>query len=298
MTTIDYEVEYNNRARVPDHADHIAGWARDAQAFRENTPPTPIPYGPGERETLDLFTPAAPRGEATLVFIHGGYWQALDKSFFSHLARGANAHGDQPCHSELRSVSTGEHLTDHRADPCSLPDPGKTRTPPRGQRTFCRGGIWPPACWRRIGRRALSRRGVIWSRRVMPYPGLFDLTPLMGTSINTALGLDSVSARAASPLFTPTTAPRPPLSNAVVGGDESAEYHRQRPDHRGALGRGGVWQRTSRAFPDVIISMSSHRLPTPKISHDPPPRRPCRRLNAVRVSATAALPGCAKTARS
>ena len=28
-----------------------------------------------------------------VVFIHGGYWQALDGSFFSHLAAGLNAHG-------------------------------------------------------------------------------------------------------------------------------------------------------------------------------------------------------------
>ena len=28
-----------------------------------------------------------------VVFIHGGYWQALDSSSFSHLARGLNAHG-------------------------------------------------------------------------------------------------------------------------------------------------------------------------------------------------------------
>ncbi len=28
-----------------------------------------------------------------VVFIHGGYWQALDRSFFSHMAAGCNAHG-------------------------------------------------------------------------------------------------------------------------------------------------------------------------------------------------------------
>ena len=38
------------------------------------------------------------RGPATcggpvVLFIHGGYWQALDKSFSSHLARGANERG-------------------------------------------------------------------------------------------------------------------------------------------------------------------------------------------------------------
>ena len=48
-------------------------------------------YGPGARHTIDVF--AADRGGPMVVFIHGGYWQALDGSFFSHMARGLNAHG-------------------------------------------------------------------------------------------------------------------------------------------------------------------------------------------------------------
>jgi arylformamidase len=40
-------------------------------------------------------TCSSPEGaaRATVVFVHGGYWQALDRSSFSHLARGLNAHG-------------------------------------------------------------------------------------------------------------------------------------------------------------------------------------------------------------
>jgi len=55
--------------------------------------------------------------------------------------------------------------------------------------------------------------------------GLFDLVPLVETSINKALGLDQDTARAASPLFW-----QPPAHgslDAVVGGAESAEYFRQ-----------------------------------------------------------------------
>ena len=85
---IDYEAEYNNRARVPEHPALIAGWARDAKAYREYGQDrfTPSPTGPGARNTIDVFPS---RGEGDMVvFIHGGYWQALDGSFFSHLAAG------------------------------------------------------------------------------------------------------------------------------------------------------------------------------------------------------------------
>ena len=75
---IDYEAEYNNRARVPEHPALIAGWARDAKAWRERQNFRTISYGPGARHTIDVF---GSRGEGDLViFIHGGYWQALDGS--------------------------------------------------------------------------------------------------------------------------------------------------------------------------------------------------------------------------
>ena len=32
---VDYEVEYNNRARVPENPALMTGWARDAKAYRE-----------------------------------------------------------------------------------------------------------------------------------------------------------------------------------------------------------------------------------------------------------------------
>jgi arylformamidase len=55
--------------------------------------------------------------------------------------------------------------------------------------------------------------------------GLFELEPLVGTSINKALGMDRASARAASPLF--WTPPAGKSLDAVVGANESAEYLRQ-----------------------------------------------------------------------
>ena len=78
MSGIDYEVEYNNRARVPENPALMAGWARDSAAYREQHPPRRLSYGPGSRNVIDLFEG---NGDGPLVvFIHGGYWQALDGS--------------------------------------------------------------------------------------------------------------------------------------------------------------------------------------------------------------------------
>jgi acetyl esterase/lipase len=55
-------------------------------------PKLDISYGDNSREKLDLFLPEGePKG--LFVFVHGGFWLKLDKSYWSHLASGALAHG-------------------------------------------------------------------------------------------------------------------------------------------------------------------------------------------------------------
>ena len=71
---------YNNRAAVPDHARWFARWAQTSAAARDRYRPVlDLRYGPNPKETLDLFVPASP-ARGTFLFLHGGYWRALDKS--------------------------------------------------------------------------------------------------------------------------------------------------------------------------------------------------------------------------
>src|SRR5204862_1459619 len=79
------EREYNNRALVPEHPAFFARWERDSEFVRSTLPCTlDLAYGPDPRHRIDFFPAADDR--TTLVFIHGGYWRALDKSMFSWLA--------------------------------------------------------------------------------------------------------------------------------------------------------------------------------------------------------------------
>src|SRR5437763_12211449 len=82
MTTLTPEFierEYNNRARVPEHPQWLAQFtSRSRVAIEGLLPKQDLRYGPRPQETLDLFLPeGTPRG--TFLFIHGGYWRALDK---------------------------------------------------------------------------------------------------------------------------------------------------------------------------------------------------------------------------
>src|SRR3954471_5358960 len=193
---IDYEAEYNNRARVPEHPALIAGWARDAQTWREQQRFHTISYGPGARHTIDVFPS---RGEGDLVvFIHGGYWQALDGSFFSHLASGLDAHGVSvaiPSYDLCPQVSIHEIIDEMRTALRALAR--------FGRRLVLSGhsaGGHLAAClmatdWRSTDA-ALPKDFV---KAAYAISGLFDLAPLLGTSINLALGLDKAAARRASP---------------------------------------------------------------------------------------------------
>ena len=79
-------VQYDNRARVPDHGRIFERWARDSAIARERSSRRlDIAYGSSPAETLDLFP--SPRADApVLVFVHGGWWRAFDKRDHSFIA--------------------------------------------------------------------------------------------------------------------------------------------------------------------------------------------------------------------
>ena len=84
---------YNNRALVPDHAEHLARWATDSARARQALAcELDVPYGKQASETLDVF-PSRGERSAVLVFLHGGYWRSLDKSDHSFVAPAFHAQG-------------------------------------------------------------------------------------------------------------------------------------------------------------------------------------------------------------
>jgi arylformamidase len=227
MAGIDYEVEYNNRARVPEHPAIFERWKLDAGTFRTNHKHAELGlrFGPSDRQCIDLFWPDARRDAGIVVFIHGGYWRSLDPFLFSHLAAGPNARGlafALAGYDLCPAVTIAQIIEQQRAAVAFL---GKRH----GRRLVVCGhsaGGHLAACllatdWR--ARDASLPADLVSA--ALSLSGVFDLTPLIQTSMNADLKLDDAEARRVSPVFWP--APKAGRLDAWVGGEESAEFLRQ-----------------------------------------------------------------------
>ena len=241
MAGVDYEVEYNNRARVPENPALMAGWARDAAAYRAKHAPRAMSYGPGARHRIDFFPGDGQGGldgkGPIVVFIHGGYWQALDGSSSSHLAAGLNTHGVDvaiPSYDLCPDVSVDAIIGQMRMASRELARLGR----PLVMSGHSAGGHLA-ACmlatdWPAFD--ASLQAALVTAAYTIS--GLFDLGPLVETSINKAMRLDQAAAKAVSPLFWP--APARGSLDAVVGGNESAEYFHQSRTIVDRWGKAGV----------------------------------------------------------
>ena len=230
MAAIDYEAEYNLRARVPEHPQIFARWARDAEDYRaealkRDRAELGVSYGDTPRQFFDLFLPPAGNTAPLALFIHGGYWRAFDPSSSSHMAGGLNSRGIAVAvvGYDLCPIVTVADIIEEMRRACAF-------------------------LWRRYGRRMLvcghSAGGHLAAAMVATdwhalYPkappdlvpagyaisGVFDLTPLVGVGINQDLRLDAEAARRVSPLFWPVASGR--VLDAVVGDLETDEFKRQ-----------------------------------------------------------------------
>jgi arylformamidase len=243
---IDYEAEYNNRARVPEHPEIFARWAREAEDYRaeamkERRAELGLSYGSSLRQFIDLFSARHAVTAPLALFIHGGYWRSLDPSLFSHMARGLNAHdvtvavvGYDLC----PEVTIAEIIEQIRHACLFL----WLRT---GQRMMIYGHSAG-------GHLAATMLATDWQARYPKAPpdlvpaaysisGLFDLASLVSIPMAQDLRLDESEARSVSPLFWPAPKGRP--FDAVVGALESSEFLRQSRTIADSWGKAGAQTR-------------------------------------------------------
>lgn len=236
------DAEYNLRTRHPEREEVYADFSRRSELVRSSTPvELDVSYGSHERTVLDLFP--ASGAQAILVFFHGGYWRALDKSIFSFIAApyvkagyavampnyplapetpiggivdqalaavtwiGENR-GRLGAHADAPIVVTGHSAGGHLAAICAATD-------------WTERGLEPElisAC--------------------VPISGLFDLEPLRHTNVANQVHMTPDEARRLSPMHHPHA--RSVRTVLAVGGDETDGF---------------LWQ--SRAYQDRLAQFGT-----------------------------------------
>lgn len=227
-TESSMEEEYDNSGRVENAPQLIDDYISDAVDYRNQVAELADfdqSYGPNKRNRMDIFWPGKDRDVPITMFIHGGYWQRLDRSAFSHLAKGLNAHGvavAMPSYTLCPETSISGIIDEMRRACITL---WKTYRRPITVFGHSAGGHLA-ACmlaskWNLI-HHTLPEDLVM---SALSISGVFELAPLIGTSHNVALKLNAEQAHQASPcnwIIEPGQ-----RFDAWVGSEESGEFIRQ-----------------------------------------------------------------------
>ena len=221
----------NNGLAVAGSGEIVAGWDQQSAELRARYPAhLDLRYGPRERNRLD-FPKAADRGP-TLVFIHGGYWQARAKESFTLFAGGPMAHGinvAQFGYTLAPDATLDEIVAEIHAGLDFLVE----RLPALGgdaERIVVTG-------WSAGGHLASMALRHPQVKAGMAISGIYDLEPIRHSYLNAKLGLDAAMSLRNSPLMQPGGA-AVPLSLAV-GSAELPLLRRQTADfaaHRASHG--------------------------------------------------------------
>ncbi|HNJ97082.1 MAG TPA: alpha/beta hydrolase [Ilumatobacteraceae bacterium] len=208
---MDLEREYSPSSRVGGSAEpFVADYVARSAAARAQVPPRSLKGG----HLLAEATPGAP----LLVYVHGGYWQALSAADSWYLAPGAVAAGWSFAAVEYTlapavtieqmvvQVAAGVAGAAAELRPSAVVLAGHSA----GAHLAAMVALVAPA-------RAAVDRLVLIS-------GVYDLRPLVHTTVNDALGLDEGAAAELSPALLPLVDHRP--HTVVVWGDNDTDAFR------------------------------------------------------------------------
>ncbi len=230
------EAQYNLVARRgPSFVDVVNRWKSRSEAHRALPGvQVDLSYGDGVREKLDFFYGGDLNGPLVL-YIHGGYWQRGDKNMYSFVSEAFIKHGV--------SVAVINY---------SLTPTVRMRQIPAQIRKAI-AWVWHHADELGFAREKLFVMGhsagghltammmaTDWHdydsqlpadliRGGVPISGVFELEPLIHTSLNEGPQMSMAEAREESPCFIAPVTNAPQL--VVVGGGETEEFLRQSDEY-------------------------------------------------------------------
>jgi len=245
-TPEQFERQYNPRVAVPDHQAKIDARIAQSREVRQRLPGVfDLRYGPGPKETLDVYPATA--GSAAdpapvQLYIHGGYWRAQDKADVAFIAEPLSQAGacaviinydlcpdvslDEIVAETMRAIAwTHAHIGEHGGDPDRLFISGNS-----AGAHLCAMALAHD--WAADGLPADIIKGAA------PATGIYDVSPVLGISVNEQIRLREDMVERLSPLRHPPCRALPLLVS--VGGAETEEWIRQSRDYAAMCRKHGI----------------------------------------------------------
>ncbi|HKX23543.1 MAG TPA: alpha/beta hydrolase [Rhizorhapis sp.] len=191
----DAEFEYVTGQGRPTFPALIGAFEAESDAIARGADAClDLAYGSHSRQRLDHF-PAVPGARAALVYFHAGYWQSRDKAMFRFIAEPFN-------HAGLDVVLVNYPLSPDR----KVSEIVQAAAESIAVIVELTGGLPLILSGHSAGGQLVTELSMLESARarivgVVGLSGVYDLRPLVGTSLNRALALDDDDARAASPIL-------------------------------------------------------------------------------------------------
>ncbi|SHG86739.1 alpha/beta hydrolase [Bradyrhizobium erythrophlei] len=232
MSQEERDLGLNNGVAVKGSVEMVGGCEqRSGEMRRRYGEHIDLRYGPRERNRIDFLK--ARENAPTLLFIHGGYWQARAKEVFTIFAEGPMAHGINVAligYTLAPDATLDEIVAEIHAGIDFL---GRELPALGGDASGIVASGW--SAGGHLTAMALSHPKV---RAGMAISGIYDLELIRHSYLNVKLGLDEAMSRRNSPMMQAGGPPKP--LSLVVGSAELPLLRKQTADFAGHRAKFGL----------------------------------------------------------
>lgn len=217
------EAGYNLKAAFPDFPQVLQQWQQATAAIAATLLSEPdLPYGSAPLQRFDFYR-AAGEQRPLLVFIHGGYWQGGDKQDIGFIAAPYVQAGISVAviNYSLAPQARIEDMVDEVHGFLMAIDDMAAQLQIDPQRVSLMGH----SAGGHLAALVAAQSTAVPVRAVFAISGVFDLLPLIPTSLNRALQLDGVRADALSPVL--LAGPVGTHVHTIIGAQETVQFHLQ-----------------------------------------------------------------------
>ena len=217
------EAGYQLQAAFPDFPEVLRAWQSASAALRTRLlSQSDVAYGTAPLQRFDFYR-APGTHRPLLLFIHGGYWQGGDKSDIGFIAA--------PYVRAGISVAVMNYSLAPQARIEDMLDEVKALLFWLQQMAVAmdidcsRISLMGHSAGAHLACHVAAQPGAAPIRAVFAVSGVFDLAPLLPTSLNRALSLDAARADQLSPVL--LDGPGTTRVHTIIGAQETAQFHRQ-----------------------------------------------------------------------